>query len=460
LIVFGLPPFPFGLRAQSPDAKDLLLLVRQNVVATVNRLPKYVCTQTIERARYEPEAGALEPDSKRKPPACDDIIARVHRKGWKRRLTSSDRVRVDVAVSRNIAGVDNEMYSWPGEDRFSSHSLFELVRDGAVSTGSFSCILGAVFGSHAARFSYQGDKATLSVLGFRVSKEDSQYMYFYGNSPREGVVVPYDGTVFVDPQSGDPERLIIRSGELPPETGVCEVTQELQYGRVRLNGAEFLLPTEVRSSFTRADETEAENRIRYSACREYTSEVRFDANPGRASVVNQVTAAPPAPLPALPAGLPFKVVFTERINTATAAAGDLIRGRLKTAIRDPSWKLIAAEGTPVTGRIMRIRRLYSRSRPVERRQWQNQAPSLVVDIRLETLDAGERVRPLKANFDSGDRRLVSQASPIAMRVDIGSLERAGDRAPDSDLAIFEFWDDSPNYVVKGPLESRWVTAEP
>ena len=37
------------------NGKRVLLRARQNVTDTLNRLPKYVCTQTIDRRRYEPD---------------------------------------------------------------------------------------------------------------------------------------------------------------------------------------------------------------------------------------------------------------------------------------------------------------------------------------------------------------------------------------------------------------------
>ena len=55
---------------------------------------------------------------------------------------------------------------------------------------------------------------------------------------------------------------------------------------------------------------------------------------------------------ALAPGLSFKLVFTEPIDTAKAAAGDVIKGTLKEAIRDRSATVIVPEGTPVSGRIL------------------------------------------------------------------------------------------------------------
>jgi hypothetical protein len=451
--------------AQSPDnPKDLLPRVRQTVVDTVTRLPKYVCTETIDRSRFEPESGPFVPGSNHRLPACDDVIAKVHGRRWKRRLVSSDRVRLEVAVSHDMPNVEDEMYSWPGEHRFSDRSLFQLVHDGALSTGSFSSILAAIFGSRAARFSYNGDKSiagrSLLAFGFDIPLGNSNFMYLYGNGPEQQSAVPYDGTVFVDPQTADPVQLTIRSGELPSETGACELTQILEYGRVSLNGSSFLLPTEARVSVIHNDGTEAENRIHYSSCQEFLgeSEVRFDPERETRPVPKQDRAA--AVPSALAPGLSFKLVFTEPIDTATAAAGDVIKGTLKEAMRDRSTMVIVPEGTAVSGRILCIRRFYPRTPAAEKRSARTREPYLQVDVRLEKMVIAGTPRPLHAVLETDARKAVKFTGPFTVRVDLGAQERSADRAPDSDVATFEFWEDRPDFVVKAGFESNWVSVVP
>jgi hypothetical protein len=49
------------------DAKALLLEVRKKVMLTVNRLPKYMCTETIDRSTFKPEAKVVSG-------SCDDFL--------------------------------------------------------------------------------------------------------------------------------------------------------------------------------------------------------------------------------------------------------------------------------------------------------------------------------------------------------------------------------------------------
>jgi hypothetical protein len=455
----------FGVRTGAQDAdhpEKLLLRARENVLGTVRRLPKYVCTQTVDRSRYEP----ANPDfaTGRRHRSCDDIVAEARRTTFNRRLSSSDRLRLDVAVSLGATGMESEMYSWAGENRFSDRDLFDFVRDGAISSGSFSSMLASIFGGEAARFAYKGDsrieRKTLAEFGFEIPQEKSRYLYVFGNGATRQAPVPYSGSAFVDPVDSDLIRLVIRAAQLPPETGACELTQTLDYSRVRLDGTDFLLPKKAKASLIHTDGTEAENRIQYSACHEFRSDsrVRFE-QPGADPVAAPQDEVTPAPL-TLPPGLSFKVVLTNRIEMATAAAGDVIRGRLKTAIRDHSDNVLVPEGTPVTARLLKVRHFFDlRPLVAERRNIRPQQPPFVLDIKLEAFEIGGTAHSLKAKYDSGIRTLAKPTGPLAVRIDIGSVDRPESNSSD-DIGTFTFWDPSLNFVVKSGLESSWITVSP
>jgi hypothetical protein len=448
------------------EPKELLLHLREHVMSTVGRLPKYVCTQTVDRTRYEPANPEYGTNGTRRHRSCDDTVADARRGGWRRSLSSADRLRLDVAVNHENPGMENEMYSWTGENRFNDRDLFDFVREGAVSTGSFTSMLTSIFGNNAARFTYDGDSTLggrlLSEFGFHVPRDKSQYLYVFGPLRERNVAMGYEGTIFADSQTSDLVRLRIRTEQPPDETGVCELDQNLEYARVHINGSDFLLPSQAEVTVIHTDGTEAQNRITYSACHEFHGEstVRYEAaasEPERSPAEAPVRAAPFT----LPAGLQFKVVFTDRIDIATAAAGDPIRGRLKTAIRDRNDKLLVAEGTPVTGRILGISRHYPQSgRVAGLRKAPARAPSLVINVRLETLEFGGAPQPLKATFDSGVKRFLKQSGPFSVHVDLGSLDERHDHPDDSDTATFEFWESNPDHAIKSGLESNWLTAAP
>jgi hypothetical protein len=448
-----------GTRAQgSPE--ELLSEVRDRVMATVRRLPKYVCTETVDRTRYEPFDPVYGTNGIRHRRSCDETVAKARR--GSKFPCSADRLRLDVAVEFDGPSRENEMYSWAGENRFSDVDLFEFVHDGAISTGNFASMLASIFGNDGARFFYAGDKTgqggPVSEFGFHVAHDQSQYLYIYGDHLEKQARLAFNGTAFADPRSSDLIRLRVETEELPDETGVCELTRDVAYGHFHMSGSEFLLPVEAKISAIHSDGSVAENRIRYSACREFRgdSSVRFEAAP-EPDGSGKTRNAPDSRL-SLPSGLPFKVVFTDRIDPASAAAGDPIRGRLKTAIRDASETVLVPEGTLVTGRILSVRRFYHiQTLPAREQKRTDLRPSLVVAIRLESLEINGALTPVKATYDSGPRRFA-QSGPFSVRVDIGSLDELH-RAPSaSETAVFDFWDNDPEHAVKRGLESSWITA--
>jgi hypothetical protein len=196
------------------------------VLETVGRLPKYMCTQTIDRSQYEPPSG---PAGHSCGPATDvDALLEVSLGVEKHKplvLTTSDRLRLDVAIS---AG--SEMYSWVGESRFEDRSLFQLVRNGALSTGSFASLPMVVFRDDQASFSYKGEITEagrqLADFEFRVPVKSSHYIYSGAGAP---VTTGYYGDILVDPKTADLIRLAVHTEALPPETGSCEASTTLDY---------------------------------------------------------------------------------------------------------------------------------------------------------------------------------------------------------------------------------------
>jgi hypothetical protein len=351
------------------------------------------------------------------------------------------------------------MYSWTGEEHFDDRDLLEMVRDGVVSTGSFSSMLASIFGGEAATFSYNGDVTfggrLLSEFGFRVPLEKSHHSYVMGTRDMEKITLDYEGTLLADPANSDLVRLVIRASHLPEETSTCEITQTLNYGWTTLHGVDFLLPTQARIAAMHTDGSEAENVIHYSACHEFKSEstIHFETlpeagipEPGKDHALEGIS---------LPPGLSFKLLFTQPIDTADAAAGDSIRAKLKTAIRDKASHVLVPEGAGVIGRIVGIRHFYwpVRSAGVNGRAPREHRRSLIIKVRLEAVEVGGLFYPMKARFDPGVARFPNASGVMARRVEIGDFGAA----EDPDDAVFEFFDSNPIRMVMRDLQSSWLT---
>jgi hypothetical protein len=421
--------------AQTDDPRALLLRVRDNVTDTVGRLPKYMCTLTVDRAQYAPDPIHRS--------SCDGLLGQRHKGQYKPLLAETDRLRLDVAIA--AAG---EIYSWVGEDRFDGRDLFlDLVREGALQTGGFSIFLASIFSGDAANFSYNGetelDGRTLAEFGFQVPRERSNYVF--GNR-RDHVVTGYDGSFLADPKTGDLVRLLVRTSQLPADTGACQATTTLDYSHVRLHDAEFLLPREARLDILDTDGGAMRNRTVYSSCHEFLGEstMKFDEPAPQASPAAAGETAP-AQLP-MPPGLQFKLLFTQPIDTAAAAAGDRIKAKLASAIRDPASKMVLVpEGAEVAARIVRLE------------HFPGPPSSVRMLVKLETVNVSGTSFAFAATMtepsvEATNRPLAPRA--VRHRIPLGSL----DSLADPNIGIFDFKDASASFVVKSGLESNWMTA--
>ena len=193
----------------------------------------------------------------------------------------------------------------------------------------------------------------------------------------------YGGTFLVDPQTFDLVRLMVRSDQLPSEVDACQATTTLDYDRVRLNDSSFLLPSQVQLDIVTRSGIESRNRTVYSGCHEFLgkSTLSFGDTPlgpdAAAPGFPGSSPASPERTPAIPLGLSFKVEFTQAIDAATAAAGDKISGKIRSAIRDStSNQILVPEGSPVTARIVRLEHIAA---PPQ---------SLTIAVKLETVTVG------------------------------------------------------------------------
>ena len=402
---------------------DLLWLVRTRIADSLDRLPRYMCTETIQRTVYEP-------DIQDRSAACDEgPRPPMH-------AASSDKLRLDVAISSTV-----EMYSWVGESRFNDRDLRDMVQEGAISNGVFAAFLAAIFRNGDSRFTYGVEKTqddgTFVEFAFRVPYEKSTYRYSARGGKR--VITGYEGTFLVDPESGDLVELIVRTSQLPAETLACYAATTLHYARVRVKDAGFLLPTESRLRIVQTDGGESENRTVFSGCHEFLGESNITFGPPPDAPALKTDRSPALDALIIPQGLRFRVALTQSIDVATAAAGDPVKAQLLTPIRDRT-KVFVPAGAAVAARIVRVRHFYDNAAPIS------------LHLKLETVDVGGvRVR-LAAAPDIARGFAKTKKGSLQQRLDIGSLHGLEYHA-----AAFEF----PNIqLIPSGLESMWVTSSP
>lgn len=352
------------------SGEGTLAQVRAKVADIVGRLSNYMCTETIERTTYVLRS---EPTA-----SCAGLLA-VKGHG---QLVSSDRLRLDVGSSKSAA-LSNEFYSWAGESHFSDQTPGEIVGNGATSNGSYTALLSMIFTSDPVKFAYIGEhkeaERSLAEFSYETPLARSHYRF---RQNRFRVRAAYEGAFLVDEKTFDLVELTIRTKGLPPESGGCEADTTIDYQNVRLNGSILLLPSVVRMTIVNTDWSEDVNQTVFSACREFEGEsaVHFgDAAPAPSA---DQAAREPTEL-AVRSGLPFEVVLAQDIEISKAAAGDAIRGELASPIQE-GRKLVASTGTPVTMRIVELRRTYG------------PPSSISLGLRLESLSVKGGIRTLAA----------------------------------------------------------------
>ncbi len=369
------------------DPKAILLQTRKKVMLTIDRLPRYMCTETIDRSTFLPREEVAGR-------SCDDLVSRKRKQDSSRvRKYTSDRLRLDVAVSGN-----GEIFSWAGENHFQDKSLADLVRGGATSTGAFASLLRSIFGGNAATFTFNGQfrdhGSAFMEYGFRVPRDKSQYSIGKGEIHD---TVPYDGTFLVDPNTFDLVRLNIRADQLPSKLGICEDATALEYRVVRLHDSAFLLPADVHLHVINADASELENHTVFSGCHEFVGESSLSFSAPK----NERTEAPSprADVVTLPTGLPFTITLANAIDTAHSAAGDAVQATLRGPLRKGNGKVLVAKGARVGGRILKLERIYG---PV--------SDTVKVAIRVETVEVNGVPQPFFAKLDSTCQEARSNAS--------------------------------------------------
>jgi hypothetical protein len=419
-----------GAQQTPRDPADVLAKTRDRLRDTMERLPNYTCVQIVDRQYFQP----TNPAPNR---SCDQIGGDKKRGKYKVELYMKDRLRLDVKVSEGL-----EIGAWAGSKQFDSRSIMELGKGGSFGTGSLGGFIVDIFQNEGARFQYAGERqtnnSTLLEYAYQVPVESSHYLIEGG---RQWRTTAFDGAAWIDPQSFELKRLTVQSGELPPETLTCESNTTMDYERVRLGGADYLVPRQTTLHVLMRDGRETESTTKYASCREYRGEstIHFDDVPEPAAGQK---ADPHAAL-AVPSGVSFTIALSAPVDTGTAAAGDAVVARVrKPVLAAGSKEIVMRAGATVRGRIVRMQ------------HWVGREARFEVSIVLETLEVGGASSPLHAVWDRREEfERIKNTGGMRMRASIWM--------PPSGLpptfATFVFPTLKNSYIVPRGYESKWLT---
>jgi hypothetical protein len=387
LLVCPLPSFP----QQSYDPDAVLLSVRDRLLPELERLPRYTCVQTITRRQYHSASQAQRS-------SCAKVIAAHEQRKHELSLRSWDRLRLEVAIADK-----QNVYSWVGAPKFDKDAFEKLAGGGPLGSGDFGPFLTSIL--RLATISFQKeeavDKRRLLLYSYDIPLERSRY---YIKGDKGWMVTAYSGTLLLDPANSDVVSMTVRSGALPENKLVCQALSEVDYTRIPIHDRAILIPRETRLRMIDPEGGESLSTVKYSGCREYSSESRLlpEAPPsGPAAEVNHESAPQP-----LPAGLHFAGRIVTPIDSETAAAGDPVEVALRQPLRDGE-NTIAPAGALLHARLSRV---------------EQQASGLTqIALRFETIELNGTTLALRA---TPDLTPMDRSRFAAITSDLGPLDRS------------------------------------
>jgi hypothetical protein len=413
------------------DPAKLLESARARLQEMTRHLANYACIETVDRRNFQRPTD-VKADPAAPPLSCAQPIAAGNTGFEELRLESTDRLRLEVAVSQGI-----EIHSWPGATRFDARGVDQIISGGLIGAGAFATYLLDVFDNPGVIFSYTGESSSGShpalEYHYQVPLEASHYHIKMGESWR---LTAYDGSFWLDPVSLELQRLTIRTAELPPATSMCEAEATLDYRRVHIGDGDVLLPRQGWLQTMMRNTHVAKNTIAFSECREYQAESQLLFDTGAAGEAASTRLTVRAPV-ALTIGLPLTLAFAAPIDTDTAAAGDQVSAKVVKAVRRPgSSSAVIPAGATVRGRIARVEHHLIPT------------PYFLIAISFNRLELTGSSSPFAARLDR-DVELATQlgANLVGKRRGLDFW----------DVGNFLFPTGKPRYVLPAGYESQWFT---
>jgi hypothetical protein len=319
-------------------------------------------------------------------------------------VKSSDTLRLEVAF------VDGkELYSQLGAGKFDDRAIGEFGRGGAIESGLFATIAHFVFMEKGPIYRYAGGETlrgrpTIRYM-YEVPLRVSGYQITIG---REHAIVGFSGSFWADAETLQVVRLKVQADHIPINLGLLDAVQTIDYGRVRLNEVDFLLPERAETTITQRSGGQSRNRTEFSHWLQYVGEstLKFEDAPSSLQADTRIE---------LPQGLTLSTHLATEIRSDRALIGDPITA---TVDQEARWKgkLIVPAGATLGGRIRAIEK--------------SEAPAGSFTLALEFSEL--QIGPRKARFFARLTEVKSPAGEVRKMneeglLGIGMLQVRGDR---------------------------------
>jgi hypothetical protein len=257
-----------------------------------------------------------------------------------------DRMRVEVAFAGN-----RELYSWPGESKFSDAPLTGIVAQGLVGDGTFAAQAQNLFVADIGVEKYTGD----GRWTFQIPSAQNNWTVQESEAGKDHEqAVGSDGAFWIDLRTLDLVRIETHATGLQAGFPLQSVATSVDYARVRIAEIDVLLPIRAEmTTISRKGELHR-NLVEYSNCRQFTgqSTIAFDVPPGTVGATPETAKIVEQQLPA---GLSLQIQLTRELNIGQVIVGDVVEGILHADLRDGKI-LIAPKGAAVRGRVRAIER--------------------------------------------------------------------------------------------------------
>jgi hypothetical protein len=398
----------FQARTADVDGTRLYSAVREKVLENSRRMTRYMCVETVDRSQFL----AVGRDE-----GCGVTAKRGQ-------LAQRDRVRLDVTVVNG-----GEIFSWAGARRFEFRDAQKLVGNGATVTGEFGGFLLGAFSHQPDILRFDGMRDGLAWFNYRVPLASSTYHLHGDQQPtvRMGV----HGSFAADPTSEELRQFVLEPDGFDEVNPVCRLVHKIDYGQLKVPDGELMIPSAASMDAWYRNGEEALNETHYAGCRQFVgkSTIRFGED---TAVPDDRTVRE---LPPLPPGLRVAIRLNEPIDSAIAAAGDIVTGVLTRDIRDTKRVVLAKAGELVHGRVLRMQ-YYAAGRPA----W-------MIAIRFDRLQRGDTELPLTLKaMDEGVRQTAGSSG---LQKDAGAI---ADHPEGGGLYVFR----GPGNVVLGKkFEMEW-----
>ncbi len=359
VLLAGALAFCYARQGDLPPNVERWVKIRRRAMELLSKVPNYTCVETVAREQQAGPAGAID----------------------------SDRLRVEIGY------VDNkEVYSWPGQKKFSNRELSDMIGQGMTTTGFFAALPNNLFlhNSYSVHFVQQELRQGKQVFRWDFQSRLGQKHWELVWDAVRGITGER-GSFWVDAGDSTLVSVFVEATELPANLPYVRVNAALEYSLAMITGKSVLLPATITIDAAEASGGLIHSRMDFSHCRAFEAESYLTLTPAAKESAGASTNDAPSlrqhetdsalRRPTLPIALTVPVMLDEPIEPATAYAGQPIQASTVELIRPKGGDPIPV-GSTLHTIIRRVLRMNGATAP----DLVSQQGAYLISLEFDTLD--------------------------------------------------------------------------